>query len=128
MERYELKELKVLLQVMIDRKKISTADKDLYYKVVEDLGENKFYEHIAQVMIDKGWLKRLDKDMYLCHNEEGKRCYSFDPYYMLTDKGLKEFRRKVRRYNRPKVRWEIVVSLLGIVVTILLQRCAGGYV
>lgn len=125
MDKYELKELKVLLQVMKDRKKISATDEELYYKVAEELGENESYEHIAQVMIDKGLLKRLDKEMYLCYNEEGKRCYSLDPYYILTDKGLKALKRKINQYKRPNIRWDIIVSVLGIVVTILLQKCVG---
>lgn len=113
MDKYELKELKVLLQVMKDRRKISATDKELYYKVVEELDENESYEHIARVMIDKGFLKKLDKEMYLCHNEEGKRCYSLESYYVLTDKGLKALKRKTFFFYFYKYKW-IWGTLVGI--------------
>ncbi len=113
MDKYELKELKVLLQVMKDRRKISATDKELYYKVVEELDENESYEHIARVMIDKGFLKRLDKEMYLCHNEEGKRYYSLESYYVLTDKGLKALKRKTFFFYFYKYKW-IWGTLVGI--------------
>lgn len=124
MDKYELKELKVLLQVMKDRKKISATDEELYYKVTEELGENESYEHIAQVMIDKGLLIRLDKEMYLCYNEEGKRCYSLDPYYILTDKGLKALKRRTFLFYFYKYKWIWgilvgIVTLLGTIYEIL---------
>lgn len=128
MDKYELKELKVLLQVMKDRGRDSFKDLELYNKIIEELGENNDYEHIALAMIDKGWLKRLDKDMFLYTDSVGVKHYEYNPYYILTDRGLKELKRKKRKFNRPNVDWNIVVSVIGIIVTILLQRCVGEYV
>ena len=96
MEAYELKELKVLLQVMKERERHSFKDLELYNKVIEELGENKNYEHIAQVMVDKGWLKRLDNDMFLEIDSEGRRRYEVKPYYILTN-SLTTY--KIQRFN-----------------------------
>lgn len=119
MDKYELKELKVLLQVMIERKKISTTDKELYYKVVEELGENESYEHIAQVMIDKGWLKRLDKDGYLGVDVNGRKRYEVNPYYILTNDGIEELRKKKKRYNQPTIHWDRVISAASFLKELL---------
>lgn len=114
MDKYELKELKILLQVLIDREAASTTDKEVYYKVLEEIGENEPYEHIAKVMEEKGWLKRLDKEMYLCHNSEGVRCYSSEPYYILTDKGIKGLGKKIKRYNRHAINWDRAISIVSL--------------
>lgn len=125
MDKYELKELKVLLEVGILRGENSSSYKELYNKVIEDIGENIEYPHIAKVMIERGWMKQLDKDRFLEIDSQGRKRYEVKPYYILTNRGLKELKRKVKRYKRPNIRWDIIVSILGIVVTILLQKCVG---
>lgn len=125
MDKYELKELKVLLEVGILRGESSSSYKELYNKVIEEIGENIEYPHIAKVMIERGWMKRLDKDRFLEIDSQGRKRYEVKPYYILTNRGLKELKRKVKRYKRPNIRWDIIVSILGIVVTILLQKCVG---
>lgn len=121
MDRYELKELKVLLQVMKDRQKITTADKELYYKVVEELSENEPYEHIAHVMIDKGWLKRLDNNGYLGVDVNGRKRYEVNPYYILTNDGIEELRKKKKRHNRPTIHWDRVISAASFIKELLLS-------
>lgn len=125
MDKYELKELKVLLEVGILRGENSSSYKELYNKVIEEIGENIEYPHIAKVMIERGWMKQLDKDRFLEIDSQGRKRYEVKPYYILTNRGLKELKRKVKRYKRPNIRWDIIVSILGIVVTILLQKCVG---
>lgn len=125
MDKYELKELKVLLEVGILRGEDSSSYKELYNKVIEEIGENIEYPHIAKVMIERGWMKQLDKDQFFGIDSQGRKRYEVKPYYILTNRGLKELKRKVKRYKRPNIRWDIIVSILGIVVTILLQKCVG---
>lgn len=125
MDKYELKELKVLLEVGILRGENSSSYKELYNKVIEEIGENVEYPHIAKVMIERGWMKRLDKNQFLEIDSQGRKRYEVKPYYILTNIGLKELKRKVKRYKRPNIRWDIIVSILGIAVTILLQKCVG---
>lgn len=125
MDKYELKELKVLLEVGILRGDNSSSYKELYNKVIEEIGENIEYPNIAKVMIERGWMKRLDKNQFLGIDSQGRKRYEVKPYYILTNRGLKELKKKVKRYKRPNVRWDIIVSILGIVVTILLQKCVG---
>ena len=125
MDKYELKELKVLLEIGILRGENSSSYKELYNKVIEEIGENIEYPHIAKVMIERGWMKQLDKDRFLEIDSQGRKRYEVKPYYILTNRGLKELKRKVKRYKRPNIRWDIIVSILGIVVTILLQKCVG---
>lgn len=125
MDKYELKELKVLLEVGILRGENSSSYKELYNKVIEEIGENIEYPHIAKVMIERGSMKQLDDDQFLGIDSQGRKRYEVKPYYILTNRGLKELKRKVKRYKRPNIRWDIIVSILGIVVTILLQKCVG---
>lgn len=119
MDKYELKELKVLLQVMMDRGKISATEKELYFKVVEELGENESYEHIAQVMVDKGLLKRLDKDGYLGVDVNGRKRYEVNHYYILTNDGIEELEKKKKRYNRPAIHWDRVISIASFLKELL---------
>lgn len=125
MNKYELKELKVLLEVGILRGENSSSYKELYNKVIEEIGENIEYPNIAKVMIERGWMKQLDKNQFLGIDSQGRKRYEVKPYYILTNRGLKELKKKVKRYKRLNVRWDIIVSILGIVVTILLQKCVG---
>lgn len=125
MDKYELKELKVLLEVGILRGENSSSYKELYNKVIEEIGENIEYPNIAKVMIERGWMKQLDKNQFLGIDSQGRKRYEVKPYYILTNRGLKELKKKVKRYKRLNVRWDIIVSILGIVVTILLQKCVG---
>ena len=125
MDKYELKELKVLLEVGILRGEDSSSYKELYNKVIEEIGENIEYPHIAKVMIERGWMKQLDNDQFFGIDSQGRKRYEVKPYYILTNRGLKELKKKVKRYKRPNIRWDIIVSILGIVVTILLQKCVG---
>lgn len=125
MDKYELKELKVLLEVGILRGENSSSYKELYNKVIEEIGEDKDYPHIEKVMIERGWMKRLDDNLYLETDSLGYKHYSHEPYYILTTKGISELKKRVRNFNKPKIDWNIVISALGIIVTILLQRCAG---
>lgn len=125
MDKYELKELKVLLEVGILRGDNSSSYKELYNKVIEEIGESVEYPHIEKMMIERGWMKQLDKNQFLGIDSQGRKRYEVKPYYILTNRGLKELKKKVKRYKRPNVRWDIIVSILGIVVTILLQKCVG---
>lgn len=125
MDKYELKELKILLEVGILRGENSSSYKELYNKVIEEIGENIEYPHIAKMMIERGWMKQLDNDQFLGIDSQRRKRYEVKPYYILTNRGLKELKKKVKRYKRPNIRWDIIVSILGIVVTILLQKCVG---
>ena len=125
MDKYELKELKVLLKIGILRGENSSSYKDIYNKVIEEIGENKEYPYIEKVMIEKGWMKRLDNNLYLDTDSFGCKHYSYEPYYILTTKGISELKKRVKEFKKTKIDWNIVVSVLGIIVTILLQRCVG---
>ena len=85
MDKYELKELKVLLEVGILRGENSSSYKELYNKVIEEIGENVEYPHIAKVMIERGWMKRLDKNQFLEIDSQGRKRYEVKPYYILTN-------------------------------------------
>lgn len=114
MNKYELKELKVLLEVGILRGENSSSYKELYNKVIEEIGENIEYPHIAKVMIERGWMKQLDKDGYLGVDANGRKRYETNPYYILTNKGLKELENKKKRYNRYPINWDRIVSVVSL--------------
>lgn len=125
MDKYEKKELIGLLKVKIDRDMASLEERELYQKIISDLEGEPDINKVMFFMAEKGWLHRKDVNGYLGLDENGHKLYSYQPYYILTDKGLHVFNKKVRKYKRPKIRWDIIVSILSVLVSILLQKCAG---
>lgn len=125
MDKYEEKELIAFLKVKIDLDMASNEDKELYQKIISEHESPIAIDKVMFLMAEKGWLYRKDVKGYLGLDENGHKLYCSQPYYILTDKGLREFKKKIKKYKRPKIRWDVVISALSILVTILLQRCAG---
>lgn len=114
MDNYELKELKVLLDIKIKMNKASSSEKELYYTVIEKLGADNVYSHVEASLLDKGLIERKDKDLVLGVYPDGVKRVTYEPYYILTDKGLKALKRKAFLFYFYKYKW-IWGTLVGIV-------------
>lgn len=65
MNNYELKELKVLLDVKMKTGKSSSSERELFYKIIEEIGRDSVYNHLEATLLDKGLIERKDKGLIL---------------------------------------------------------------